>query len=81
MVFFAQDMGESSNSSLLWLARIAVCFEPHLKDGEQGVDDAVEVGGGRFFREVEGAAEELHPEEGEDEDEEEEEEEERQDGG
>ena len=54
---FAQDMGESSNSSLLWLARIAVCFASHLKDGEQGVDDAVEVGGGRFFREVEGAAE------------------------
>ena len=80
---FEQDIyiGESSNSSLLWLAAVAVCFATHLKDGEQGVDDAVEVGGGRFFREVEGAAEELHPEEGEDEDEENEEDEQGDDGG
>lgn len=53
----------------------------HLKDGEQRVDDAVEVGGGRTVLEVEGAAEELHPEQGEDEDEEKEQEEERHDGG
>ena len=63
------------------MVAVRLLSPPHLKDREQRVDDAVEVGGGRAVWEVEGPAKELHPEQGEYEDEEKEEEEERHDGG
>ena len=52
----------------------------HLKDSEHGDWKRVKVWGGSAKVKVEGAPEELHPEQGEDEDEEEEEEEEGDDG-
>ena len=50
-----------------------------MKDSEQGDGEGVEVGGRGAVLEVEGAAEELHPKEGEDQDEEEEQEQQRDD--
>ena len=55
-------------------------FVPHLKDSEHGDRKGVKVGSWGAEVEVEGAPEQLHPEQGEDEDEEEEEEEEGDDG-
>ena len=59
---------------------VPVLAREDLEDGEQRGDDGVEVGGGPPVGKVEAAAEELHPEEGEDEYEEGEEQEEREDG-
>lgn len=55
-------------------------LDPHLKDSEEGDGERVEVRGRRPVGEVEGPAEELHPEQREDEDEEEEQKEQRDDG-
>ena len=59
---------------------VPVLASQHLEDGEEGDHEGVEVGVGRPVREVEGTAEELHPQQGEYEDEEKEKEEEGEDG-
>ena len=59
---------------------VPVLASQHLEHGEEGDDEGVEVGVRRPLREVEGTAEQLHPQQGEDQDEEEEQEEEGEDG-
>ena len=59
---------------------VPVLASQHLEDGEEGDDEGVEIGVRRPVREVEGTAEQLHPQQGEDEDEEKEKEEEGEDG-
>ena len=59
---------------------VPVLARQHLEDGEEGDHEGVEIGVRRPVREVEGTAEQLHPQQGEDQDEEKEKEEEGEDG-
>ena len=59
---------------------VPVLARQHLEDGEEGDHEGVEIGVRRPVREVEGTAEQLHPQQSEDQDEEKEEEEEGEDG-